>query len=176
MLKSVHLSEMKIKLKGSTRIYTFLSNCLELKLTKVSLHCDPKDPIEEIDTAQIRNKVCIFDQVKELTLRWVMSDGIAPSLILKNCNLKFKESEYSFVNTSLEIEGPLYDSDTNDFLTLSHFSRCYLKPDTKLHTLKLSFHDYDDSIYDYTLLITKIPHLKHFEVTFLMDCDIGHLI
>lgn len=46
-LHKLTLTNMTLKLRGSTCLYTFLSSARELYLTNVQLHCIQEDPLEE---------------------------------------------------------------------------------------------------------------------------------
>jgi hypothetical protein len=60
-LKSLRLSDMTLKLKGSTSLYSFLSSAVDLHLSNVALHCVKDDPLEDTPASQILTRRCTFD-------------------------------------------------------------------------------------------------------------------
>jgi hypothetical protein len=60
-----------------------------------------EDPIEECSS--YRNCEVLFDNVTEIDVQWVFSDGIAPNLTLTTCTLHLDQTDYKYINTSLTL-------------------------------------------------------------------------
>lgn len=89
-------------------------------------------------------KVCKFEKVKEQTIRWFLSDGIAEELLISKSNIKIGQTDLSYINKNLTIIGPLYESDSKEQVTLATLRKFYFRKDSLLEKLTLDLQDYEE--------------------------------
>lgn len=100
--------------------------------------------MEETPPEHILTKLCTFEKVKEQTIRWFLSDGIAENVTISKSNIKIGQSELSFINKQLTLIGPLYESHSKEQVTLATLRKYYFRKDSLIERLTIDLQDYEE--------------------------------
>jgi carbamate kinase len=68
---------------------------------------------------------------------WFLSDGIAEDLSITKSNIIIDQSDLSYINKSLKLIGPLYDSHSKEQVTLATLKKYYFRKDSLIERLTI---------------------------------------
>ena len=117
----------------------------------------------------VRIRKAQFDNVKEVDLLWIMSDGIAEELRIQRCTINNEQSEIAKIVKRLEIVGPIEDQ-WGYQIGIREWFETYSDL-TQLEEVKLDFKA-EDTPYCIAEYITRMPKLKCLDVKFETECEL----